>query len=161
MHTKPHRIWVSTLFCITLVVAAAAWAAADSTSGTWKMNPEKSKYSPGPAPKSVTTVIGSDATHFKVDSHSVEADGTETHISFDAQTDGKDYPVSGVANADMVSVKHVNARTTETTLKKNGKAVMTAHGVVSADGKSRTVTFNGTDPQGHKVHNVVVYDKEM
>jgi hypothetical protein len=38
---------------------------------------------------------------------------------------------------------------------------MTTHGVVSKDGKTRTVTFNGTNPDGKKVHNVVVYDKEM
>jgi hypothetical protein len=33
--------------------------------------------------------------------------------------------------------------------------------LVSSDGKTRTVTFDGTDPQGHKVHNVVVFEKEM
>src|SRR5262250_1155896 len=118
MQTKLHPIWVSTLFYVTLALAVAPWAAADSTSGTWKMNPEKSKYSPGPTPKSVTTVIESDAAHFKIDSHTVNADGTERHISFDAKTDGKDYPVTGEENADTVSVKRINARTTETTMKK-------------------------------------------
>jgi hypothetical protein len=161
MHKKTHRIWVFTLFCVTLAFAAATWAAADATSGTWKMNPEKSKYSPGPAPKSVTTTIESDGTQYKVDSHTVNADGTEMHISFDAKTDGKDYPVTGVANADMISVKRVDDNTIRTTMKKDGKTVMSTVGVVSKDGKTRTVTFNGTDPQGHKVHNVVVYDKEM
>jgi hypothetical protein len=89
MHTKPHRVWVSAVFFVTLAFAAAGWAATDSTSGTWKMNPEKSKYDPGPAPKSVTTVIDSDGTSYKVDAHTVNADGTETHISFDAKTDGQ------------------------------------------------------------------------
>jgi hypothetical protein len=36
-----------------------------------------------------------------------------------------------------------------------------AAAVVSSDGKTRTVTFDGTDPQGHKVHNVVVFEKGM
>jgi hypothetical protein len=35
------------------------------------------------------------------------------------------------------------------------------HAVVSSDGKTRTVTFDGTDPQGNKVHNVVVFEKGM
>jgi hypothetical protein len=55
----------------------------------------------------------------------------------------------------------VDANTLQTTWKKDGKVVMTTHGVVSKDGKTRTVTFNGTNPDGKKVHNVVVYDKEM
>jgi hypothetical protein len=31
---------------------------------------------------------------------------------------------------------------------------------VSADGKSRTVTTSGTDAEGKKVKNTVVYDKQ-
>ena len=33
-------------------------------------------------------------------------------------------------------------------------------GVVAADGKSRTVTTDGTNAQGQKVHHVAVYDKQ-
>jgi hypothetical protein len=32
--------------------------------------------------------------------------------------------------------------------------------VVSADGKSRTVTTNGTDAKGKKFANTAVYDKQ-
>jgi hypothetical protein len=32
--------------------------------------------------------------------------------------------------------------------------------VVAADGKSRTVTANGTDAQGKKYKNTAVYDKQ-
>jgi hypothetical protein len=136
-------------------------AADDPSNGKWTMDPAKSKYDPGPAPKSTTTTIESDENKYKVDAHTVNADGTEMHISFDAKTDGKDYPLSGAPNADMISVKRVDAKTVETTWKKDGKTVMKNHGVVSGDGKTRTVTFDGTDPQGHKVHNVVVYEKAM
>jgi hypothetical protein len=83
------------------------------------------------------------------------------HTAFDAKTDGKDYPLTGVPNADTISVKRIGANTIETTWKKDGKTVMTTRGVVSSDGKTRTVTFNGTNAQGQKVHNVVVYEKEM
>jgi hypothetical protein len=142
-------------------MSTAVKAADDPNSGTWKMNPAKSKYDPGPAPTSSTTTIESDETKYKVDGHTVNADGTETNISFDAKVDGKDYPLSGVPNADKVSVKRVGAKTVETTWKKDGKTVMKTHAVVSSDGKTRTVTFDGTDPQGHKVHNVVVFEKGM
>ena len=38
---------------------------------------------------------------------------------------------------------------------------MKTHAMVSSDGMTRTVTFDGTDSQGHKVHNVVVFEKGM
>ena len=136
-------------------------AADDANSGTWKMNATKSKYDPGPTPKEVTTTIESDETKYKVDSHTVDADGSESHITFDAKTDGKDYPLTGTPNADTISVKRLGANTIETAWKKGGKTVMKTHGAVSSDGKARTVTFNGSDSQGHKVHNVVVYEKAM
>jgi hypothetical protein len=37
---------------------------------------------------------------------------------------------------------------------------MTGHLVVSADGKTRTVTTSGTDAMGKKVHSTAVYDKQ-
>jgi hypothetical protein len=148
-------------FFVALFLVGATVRADDASSGTWKMDPAKSKYSPGPAPQSTTTTIEADENKYKVDSHTVNADGTDLHISFDAKTDGKDYPLTGAPNADTVSVKRVNAKTIETTWKKDGKVVMKTHGVVSADGKTRTVTFDGTDAQGQKLHNVVVYEKTM
>ena len=144
-------------FLVGLFANGTTVKAEDPNSGTWKMNPAKSKYDSGPAPKSSTTTIESDGTKYKVDGHTVNAEGTETNISFDAKTDGKDYPLSGVPSADMISMKRVGAKTIETTGKKDGKTVMKTHAVVSSDGKTRTVTFDGTDPQGHRVHNVVVF----
>jgi hypothetical protein len=44
--------------------------------------------------------------------------------------------------------------------KKNGKLTVTGQIVVSADGKSRTVTLMGTTPKGQKFKNVVVYHKQ-
>jgi hypothetical protein len=60
----------------------------------------------------------------------------------------------------MRSYKKIDDRTLKVTVKKDGK--VTAHGrlVVSADGKSRTVTVNGTDAEGKKFKNTAVYDKQ-
>jgi hypothetical protein len=105
-------------------IGTAVKASEDPNSGTRKMDLAKSKYDPGPVPKSSTTTIESDENKYKVDGHTVNVDGTETHISFDAKVNGKDYPLSGVPNADMISVKRVDAKTIETTWKKDGKTVM-------------------------------------
>ena len=45
------------LLFLALLVSVGLWAQNDPLIGTWKMNVAKSKYSPGPAPKSGTTKI--------------------------------------------------------------------------------------------------------
>jgi flavin-dependent dehydrogenase len=60
----------------------------------------------------------------------------------------------------MRSVKQINDHTLQVTSKKDGKVVLTAHVVVSADGRSRTVTTKGTDAQGKKYQSIAVYDKQ-
>jgi hypothetical protein len=160
----PMRIKTFVVSAIPVLIVALAWnlaaAAADQQSGTWKMNPEKSKYSPGPAAKSVTLTIEADENHYKVNAEGVDGNGNPTHVQFDAKFDGKDYPATGLPVGDMVSLKHVDASTIQVTQKKEGKTVMTVTSVVSKDGKTRTSTFNGKDAQGHDVNNVVVYDKQ-
>jgi hypothetical protein len=146
-----------------LVVFTFSLAAedADVQSGTWKMNPAKSKYNPGPAPKSLTVRIESDANGFKLDSEGVDANGQPFHTHFEAKFDGKDYPAPGLPNgADTVSVKRLNDYTIQSSQKKGGELLVTVTVVVSKDGKTRTSTYEGKDAQGHAVHQVVVYDKE-
>jgi hypothetical protein len=103
---------------LTLFVATAA---ADQASGTWKMNTEKSKYSPGPPPKSLTVVVESDDTNYKIDATGTDADGKPIHVQYSATFDGKDYSVTGVAKADSVSVKRIDADAVETVQEKDGK----------------------------------------
>ena len=83
-----------------------------------------------------------------------------THVQYTAKFDGKDYPVTGTANADTVSVKRIDANTVETKQKKDGKVVMTVTTKVSNDGKTRTATWRGKNAEGKEVHNVVVSDKQ-
>jgi hypothetical protein len=158
------RIKAFVLSAIVVLIVALSWnlaaAAADQHSGTWKMNPERSKYSPGPAAKSVNLTIEADESHIKINAEGVDGNGNPTHVQYDAQFDGKDYPATGLPAGDSVSVKRINADTLQATMKKGGKVMMTVTSVVSKDGKTRTSTFKGKDAQGKDVHNVVVYDKQ-
>jgi VCBS repeat-containing protein len=54
----------------------------------------------------------------------------------------------------------VNERTNDITAMKDGKMMWSGRITVSADGKSRTVTINGTGADGKKFHGKAVYDKE-
>jgi hypothetical protein len=159
MRIRRFAAFATTLLLLILAVNVAA-AAADQQSGTWKMNPAKSKYSPGPAPKSVTLNVDSDENNIKITADGTNADGSPTHVEYSAKFDGKDYPITGVPNADTVSVKRINATTIQSTSKKAGQVVMTVTSMVSKDGRTRTSTFKGKDTQGNDVNNVVVYDKQ-
>src|SRR5215472_18696854 len=142
---------------LTLFVATVA---ADQSAGTWKMNAEKSKYSPGPPPKNLTVVVESDSDSYKIDATGTDADGKPIHVQYSAKFDGKDYPATGIPNADSVSVKRIDENTVETVQKKDGKVVMTITSKVSKDGKTRTSTWHGKNAEGKDVHNVVVFDKQ-
>jgi len=158
MRTNRSAIFTTALLCAALALAVTA--AADQHSGTWKMNPAKSKYSPGPAPKSTTVKVEADEKGVKIDAELVNADGSPAHVQYDAKFDGKDYPVTGIGYADAVSVKRIDANTIEATMKKGGQVTMIVTTKLSKDGKTRTSTFKGKDAEGHAVHNVVVSDKQ-
>jgi hypothetical protein len=75
--------------------------------------------------------------------------------------DGKDTPITGNnPNADTNAVKRIDTHTLESVMKKGGKATTTQRNVLSADGKTRTVTTTATDGQGRKVNNVAVLEKQ-
>jgi hypothetical protein len=104
----------------TLSVALGL-AAADPAIGTWKLNVAKSKYSPGPVPKSATVTYEVSGDGVKRTGETVTADGQTTSFSYTAQYDGKEYPVTGNPNADTIVLKRINDYTSESTLKKGGK----------------------------------------
>ena len=160
MTRRKLAVCLAALWGAVLVLGAgAALAAGDVQSGTWKMNPAKSKYD-GPPPKSATVKIESNPQEIRLDAQGVGANDQATHTQFQAKYDGKDYPATGLPVGDHVSVKRVNENTIQVTMKEDGAALMTVMSVVSKDGKTRTSTYSGKDAQGHDVHTVVVYDKQ-
>ena len=157
------RRLVSSVACLGVfsVLIVAALAQSDPQVGVWRLNVAKSKYSPGPAPKSATTRIEAAGTGTKVIVDQVLADGAVRHWEFTANYDGKDSPVTGNnPDADMIARTRTNANTIESTSKKGGKVTTTQTSSVSSDGKTRTVTTKGVSASGQKVNNVAVYEKQ-
>jgi hypothetical protein len=93
----------------------------------------------------------------KVTAERVNAQGEHTASQSTANFDGKDYPLTGSPNADTVSLKRIDAWTTEQTVKKGGKVIVIFTRVVSQDGKTMTTTAKGTNAQGQTVNNVTVW----
>src|SRR5712691_9370034 len=128
MRTKRFVAFATTLLLVALAVNVAV-AADDQHSGTWKMNPAKSKYSPGPAAKSNTVKIDSDADNIKLSSDGIDAAGNPTHVEYTAKYDGKDYPITGSPNAETIALERPDASTIRSTLKKGDQVVMTVTSV--------------------------------
>jgi len=152
------------LTCTVILVAVLALTViargADNNVGTWKLNLDKSKYSPGPAPKSQTLTIEAHDGGIKYTSHGENADGSPIHVEFTAKYDGKDNPVTGSPDFNSIAIKRIDAHTIESTTKKDGTVMAASTAVVSRDGKTRTLTIKGKNAAGQDVNNVVVYDKQ-
>jgi hypothetical protein len=127
--------------------------------GTWKLNESKSKFASGSS-KNLTVVYEVAGDSVKVTVDGVDADGKPTHNEWTGKFDSKDYPVTGDATQDMRSYKKIDDHNLEMTVKKAGKIIVTGRLVISADGKSRTVTTSATGSDGKKVENTAVYDKQ-
>lgn len=148
---------------VTILVAIGAqsgFAQVDPLLGSWVLNVAKSKYTPGPPPKEQTTIFEAAGQGVKVTTKGTDSAGKPTMTAYTANYDGKDYPVTGNPDWDMVSLKRVDANTVEFTRKRAGKVVQTATSVVSKDGKTRTITTTGVNALGQKINNVAVYDKK-
>jgi hypothetical protein len=153
-------MFITSLLLLIGTAVTSARAADDPAAGTWKINLAKSKYAPGPAPKSTTVTIKIENNTEIYDSEGVDASGNATQGSFTAKLDGTDAPVSGIPYADTVSTKRSSPTHFVATLKKGGAVMMTVHIVIAADGKSRTVTYSGKNEKGEAEHDVVFYDKQ-
>jgi hypothetical protein len=134
--------------------------AAKGLEGTWTLDTAKSKFSPGPAPKSMTvtySAVGSDGMKIVVEL--TPAEGAAQHWESTPHYDGKDYPLTGNPNADTIAVKMVDDRTGESTMKKDGKVTSTNVRKLSADGKVLTITSTGSTVDGKPRKDVQVFTK--
>jgi hypothetical protein len=127
--------------------------------GTWKLNLAKSTFSPGPAPKSMTITYAAAGDGLKISVDVVPATGAGQHWEMTGNYDGKDYPVTGNPEADTISMKRVDDTRGESVFKKGGKVAATNTRVLSADGKTLTITSKGTNAQGQPRNDVQVFER--
>lgn len=160
MRTRTLVAGVAVLIAFAAITATTNAQGKDPWVGTWKLNLAKSKYSPGPAPKSTTVTITAPDGGIKQVVDTVPATGAAQHYEVTAKFDGKDVPSKGNPNADTQAFKKISGRSYEVTAKKGGKTVTTSVVVISADGKTRTNTQTGVNADGKPVKNVLVYDRQ-
>ena len=154
MKTRTILLTVAALFAVVALSFAA-----DANLGTWKLNEAKSKINPG-GPKNNMVVIAAAGDSMNVTVDGVSADGKPIHNEWVGKFDGKDYAITGDSASDMRAYKPINDHNLALTEKKGGKIINSGRVVVSADGKTRTVTVSGTDANGKKMSTTFVYDKQ-
>ena len=148
------------LACAALLLSSSTVLAADAWLGSWNLNVAKSKAVPGPLPKSQTLMFEATPTGIKLSSETVDAEGKTTQGTYEAKFDGTDVSWQGNPDADTASPKRVNANSYINTWKMGGKVTIKAKVVVSANGKTLTVTQTGTNSKGQAVKNRYVFDRQ-
>ena len=151
-----------TIALLAVVGSCTLQAQSNPLVGTWKLDVTKSKYEPGPAPKSLTRTVEAQADGVKYTFDGVAADGKPITYGFSVQFDGKDNPISGSipSGADTISAKRTDSTHFVATLKKGDKVIGTSKVTVSKDGKVTTVDSTGTTATGARTHDVQVYDRQ-
>jgi hypothetical protein len=147
---------------LTLVLVSFTFllAAADLFSGTWKLNTAKSKFNPGPGPKSSIWTYSQDGDWIVLKVTSVTADGTSVDRTNRYKLDGSSYPFDGPLGPSKITVKKIDDHTSEATIRYDAGGTTTTHTVISKDGKTRTQTVTGAGPKGEKLNSVLVYDRQ-
>ena len=132
-------------------------APADAVIGTWRLDVSKSKFTPGPGPKSETRVYRDTGNGIAAVITRTHGDGRVETIEYGANQDSVNH-VIGTPDYDSVTLKRIDAYTSEATLSHAGKTFGTARRVIADDGRTMTITFrqDGDRP----ITNVSVYVKQ-
>jgi hypothetical protein len=100
-----------------------------------------------------------DGPVIRATSKGVDASGNLTSSQWTVTYDGSEQKIVGDPDADSQIVKRIDPLRTETTIKKGGKVVQTAHREISKDGKTMTLTFKGVNTKGQTIHDVMVFER--
>ena len=134
----------------------------DNSIGTWKLNLAKSKRTPPSANSPTSLIMVNELADEGLNSTvTVQLkDGTAIHFGGPLRYDSKEYPLAG-APWDVYSFTAIDAHTcTFEDKKTGGKFHVLGRQVISDDGKTMTITSEGTDADGTPVAALQVYEKQ-
>ena len=134
----------------------------DAFVGTWTLNVEESEFDANHRPRAGTMVFDLDAEgYYLKKAEGINEQGekcAERPVRFIA--DGKEHPVP-----DFPGLKYISTRPDPNTItgearREDGSVVGGSTTVVSADGKSLTVTISGYDSQLRQFRQRTVWDRQ-
>ena len=132
----------------------------DPILGTWKLNLYRSKYIPGPAPRSQTRIYRQTPAGIFCTIDTVDAQGrTQAPIEFEEKYDGKEHPITGSTVGDALVLTRVNDYLSEATMKHAGIVTAVTRRIITDNGKTLMLIYRETSSE-HPVDNVIVYDRQ-
>ena len=128
----------------------------DPVIGQWRLDVSKSKYTPGPGPKSETRTYQLTGEGIKAVIVRTDQNGRVETIEYGADYDSVNH-VIGTPDYDAVQLTRISAYVSEATLSHAGKQFGTARREIAKDGMTMVITFQ-QDSQT-RIHNVAHYVK--
>jgi len=129
--------------------------------GTWKLNLQKSVYSPGPAPyqRAAMKVEPLDAGRVRFSYDFVYPRGGVQHLEWDGRFDGKDYIVQGADEYITYAYRETGNRAYEIVAKLDSRVTAVAEVTIAPDGRTLTTITRSRNGRGQDVTNTTVYEK--
>ena len=159
-HIEP-AIGVALSLTLLTTLASVALAQAQSRVGTWELNLEKSTFSPGPAPRRQTLTFQEKGPQWIALVQGIDAFGKPINLDMNnlmITFDGRDHSTPTL-DYETTAWKRIDEHKYLVTRKKAGKVVLTSTNVLTADGRTMTITTTGQNAAGQPIHNVRVYDR--
>jgi hypothetical protein len=165
----PHAFQRRALLVLIPALAAATSPAAhaqtaDPFIGTWKLNPEKSRYQVGSPPPDFTRTYedrGGGTVLMIIDRTTAQGETVRSMLAY--KRDGKPYPEAavGAKTIRMSTVRSPDPYTEEVSFSNSTRTETGTTLTVSKDGRTMTQQLRATAPDGRPATNIVVYDKVM
>ena len=154
-------IGIALVSLVTVALPPSAFAQNNSLIGTWRLNLDKSKFSPGRAPRSLTLTYEQDGQNIKLTPQGIDPQGSPLGGTLLHIYDGQPHQSTGDSDYDASAYTRVDAGTFIFSRLKAGKLIATGSGAVSQDGKTLTITTTGTGVSGGGASSgVLVLEKQ-
>jgi hypothetical protein len=159
MNRSRRILCLAAALAVAFTLGARAADAKDPLEGSWLLNVEKSTFKVAPGPKGQTRTYSLHDGIEKMTARGVSWDRKPTLVQYEARYDGKDYDMTGSLGGDKISLRRIDANTTESSQKRGGKVVIVATRTVSADGKTLTVVSKGTTAEGQTIDSTLIFER--
>ena len=131
------------------------------TTGTWKMNPDKSKHNDTePFPQSLVMRIEPHPEGEAITVWRVTQDGRSETDSYIQRFDGKDHPYPREERLDSFNAKKLTDGAIAITFKKDGIVVARQTRRLAANGQQMTIEYQLLSKTGQWLERVLVLEKQ-
>jgi hypothetical protein len=144
-----------------LIITLLAGTTFGQTTGTWRMDPEKSRHNDKePFPRSFVIRIEPHPEGEAVTVWRITQDGRSETDSFIQRYDGKDYPYPREERFDSFNAKKLEDGAVDVIFKKHGKVVVRQTYRLTADGQEMTIQYQLLSKTGQWLDRVLVLEKQ-